>query len=163
MVTLQLLKGLHPGTYLASELQKRKIKPGQLALSIGEYPQTLSAIMKGRRAMNTPLSLKLEQTLGLSEGFLMTLQVYHEIKKQKETLNKKSQPDLSKFRKSLFWDTRLENIDWIAQKNAVIERIMQRGNTQEQEEIKRFYESFELNQWSKKQNQKMKNKSWGHG
>jgi antitoxin HigA-1 len=145
METMELLKGLHPGAYLTSELQKRKIRPGQMALSIGEYPQTLNAIMKGRRAMNTSLSLKLEQALGLSEGFLMTLQVFHDIKKEKETLHKKFQPDLSKFRKSLFWDTRLENIDWIAQKKAVIERIMQRGNTQEQEEIKRFYESVELN------------------
>lgn len=149
METIELLKGLHPGAYLASELQKRKIRPGQLALSIGEYPQTLSAIMKGRRAMNTSLSLKLEQTLGLSEGFLMTLQVYHEIKKEKEALNKKSQPDLKKLRKSIFWDTRLENIDWIAQKNAVIERIIQRGNAQEQEEIKRFYGSKYFNRWIK--------------
>ncbi|MCU0337409.1 MAG: hypothetical protein MUF12_06055 [Sediminibacterium sp.] len=146
METLDLLRGLHPGTYLASELQKRKIKAGQLALSIGEYPQTLSAIMKGRRHMNTPLSLKLEHQLKLPEGLLMTLQVFYEIKKEKETISKKNQPDLSKFRKGIFWDTTLENIDWVTQRRAVIERIMQRGNNQEQEEIKRFYGLNDLDQ-----------------
>lgn len=139
MESIDLLKGLHPGTYLASELQKRKIKAGQLALSIGEYPQTLSAILKGKRHMNTSLSLKLEHQLKLPEGFLMTLQVFYEIKKEKETVTKKIQPDLSKFRRGIFWDTRLENIDWVNQKRAIIERIMQRGNNQEKEEIKRFY------------------------
>ena len=70
---IEILKGLHPGLFLQRELGNRKLKSGQFAESIGEHPQTLSAIIRGRRSMNTPLSLRIEQALGLEEGFLMTL------------------------------------------------------------------------------------------
>lgn len=141
---LSLLKGIHPGIYLSKELEKRHIRPGQFALSLGEYPQTLSAIMNTRRGMNTPLSLKIEQALGLPEGFLMSLQIFHEIKQEKEKRNKSLKPDLSKFRKGLFWDTDIDNIDWIAQKRAVLMRINERGNEQEKAEIIRFYQQPEV-------------------
>lgn len=52
--TLEIVKGIHPGFMLERELKKRKLSKGQFALSIREYPQTLSAIMKGKRSMNTP-------------------------------------------------------------------------------------------------------------
>jgi plasmid maintenance system antidote protein VapI len=139
MNQLDKLKGIHPGIYLADLLKKRHIRPGQFALSIGEYPQTLNAIMKGRRAMNTPLSLKIEKSLNLDEGFLMTLQVFHDIRLEKTKKRQLIKPDLSLFRKGLFWDTDPEKIDWIAQKKAIINRIMERGNEQEKNAIEMFY------------------------
>ena len=48
-------------------------------------------------------------------------------------------PNLSLIRKSVFWDTDISQIDWDKQKNAVIRRIMERGNTLEIHEIKQFY------------------------
>lgn len=48
-------------------------------------------------------------------------------------------PDLSKLRPGLFWDTDITKIDWLHQRRAVIERVTQRGNAEEIEEIKRFY------------------------
>ena len=77
--TIEILKGVHPGVFLQRELNKQKLKSGHFAESIGEHPQTLSAIIRGRRSMNTSLSLRIERALGLEEGFLMTLQVYFDI------------------------------------------------------------------------------------
>jgi len=88
--------------------------------------------------MNTALALKIEKTLGLEEGFLMVLQVYHDIEKEKMNINS-GQPDLSKIRPVLFWDTEFENINWILQKQAVIKRVYERGNDEEKNEILRFY------------------------
>lgn len=48
-------------------------------------------------------------------------------------------PDLSKLRTILFWDTRIELIDWLRYKRAVIERVFERGDEQEKEEVVRFY------------------------
>lgn len=48
-------------------------------------------------------------------------------------------PDLSKLRPGLFWDTDINQVDWIGQKRAVIERVIERGNEVEKSEIKRFY------------------------
>jgi plasmid maintenance system antidote protein VapI len=134
-----LLKGIHPGLVLDRKLKERNLAKGPFALSISEYPQTLGAITKGKRHMNTALALKIEQALGLEEGYLMTLQVFYEIKEEKRRQQGDAHPDLSRIRRGLFWDTDINKIDWQAQKRAVIERILLRGDEQEKAEIKRFY------------------------
>ena len=95
--------------------------------------------------MNTALALKLEKALGLEEGFLMILQVFYDIKREKQK-EQHPTPDLSKFRKVIFWDTRLEPIDWERQYKAVIKRIFARGNEKEKEEITRFYGQEKINE-----------------
>lgn len=136
---IEILKGLHPGVFLQYELDKQNLKSGKFAESIGEHPQTLSAIIRGRRSMNIPLSLRIENALNLEEGLLMTLQVYYDIAQEKLKLVKKNKPDLSKFRSVLFWDTSLENIDFDEHKQYVINRVFERGLDVEIEEIVRFY------------------------
>jgi antitoxin HigA-1 len=136
--SISVLKGLHPGIVLERELKHRKLSKGRFAISIQEFPQTLVSITKGKRRMNTALALRIEKALNLEEGFFILLQVYHDIaieKKKQQT----SVPDLSKLRPTLFWDTRLEKIDWEKQKKAVLKRVNERGNEQEKQEIHRFY------------------------
>lgn len=136
---IEILKGVHPGLYLQRELDKRKLKSGRFAESIGEHPQTLSAIIRGRRSMNTPLSLRIEQALGLEEGFLMTLQVFYDIAEEKRQLSRNNHPDLSKYSHTLFWDTTFENIDWNEHSSYIINRVFERGNEEEILETIRFY------------------------
>lgn len=118
-------------------LREKGIRKRHLALTIQEFPQTISSITRGARGMNTGLSIKLEEALELEEGFFMTLQVFYDIKLVRETLS--STPDLKKLRKVLFWDTDMSKIDWQKQSKAVIQRVFERGNPQEQAEIIRFY------------------------
>lgn len=139
---LDIVKGVHPGKMIERELLKRNISKRQFALSIEEHPQTLGAIIKGNRKMNTHLSLKIEDKLDFEEGFLMTLQVFYDIKQAKKDPNYK--PDLSKLNRITFWDTTFEKIDWKLMKRAVIQRVFSYGNDIEQEEIKRFYGEDEV-------------------
>jgi antitoxin HigA-1 len=139
---LKSFKGVPPGAYLDWLLKKRGIPKSRLALEVGEYPQTLGAIIKGKRKLNTLLALRIEKNLGLEEGFLMQLQIFHEIKE--ENLRTQRKPDISKFRPSLFWDTNINTIDWIKFKRAIIERVLQRGNDREIEEIGKFYGADEV-------------------
>ena len=136
---IEILKGIHPGLFLRRELNNRKLKSGQFAASIGEHPQTLSAIIRGRRSMNTPLALRIEKALGFDEGFLMILQVYYDIEEEKRKLSAEYRPDLTKFRSAIFWDTTLDRIDFAAHSHYVINRIFERGNDEEITEIIRFY------------------------
>lgn len=141
---IEILKGIHPGLVLERKLQERGLKKGRVAIAVHEFPQTITDITKGRRGMNTALSLKLEQELGLEEGFFMTLQVFYEIKKIKEEKakdlkRKKIAPELSKFRPALFWDTDINKIDWERQYKAVIKRVLERGNDIEKAALKSFY------------------------
>ena len=134
---LEIIKGVHPGKFLERELKKHIINNRQFALSIGEHPQTIGAIINGKRRMNIALSLKIEEKLQLEEGFLMTLQLHYDIKLSKFDPDYK--PDLSKIRKITFWDTTLETIDWKKMKRSVIERIFSYGEEEEQKEIIKFY------------------------
>ncbi len=142
---LSILKGIHPGFVLERELKKRQLRKGSFALQIQEYPQTLTTITKGRRDMNIALALKIEHTLGIEEGYFMILQVYYDIEKEKKKQNH-SLPDLSIIRPILFWDTKIEKIDWQKQKKAIIKRIFERGNDMEKNEIIRFYGNDTVNQ-----------------
>lgn len=136
---LEILKGIHPGLALDRILKERNLPKGRFALLINEYPQTLGAITNGKRSMNTALALKIEQELGLTEGFFMTLQVFYDIKLEKKRLSVTTQSDFPKLRPGLFWDTDIEKIDWQKQKRAVIQRVFERGNDEEKAEIIRFY------------------------
>ena len=135
---LNQLKGIHPGLVLNRELNKRHLRKGAFALSLQEYPQTLTAITKGKRGMNTALSLKIERALGLEEGYFMILQVYYKIEEEKRKQNK-SWTNLPQLRPVLFWDTKMESLDWEKQKKAIIKRVFERGNDIEKNEIIRFY------------------------
>lgn len=137
--TISIIKGIHPGLILERELKKRKLPKGAFALSINEFPQTIATITKGKRRMNPALSLKIERALGLEEGYFMVLQAYNDIAQEKKSLSESYHPELSKFRSVVFWDTDMNGIDWEDNKLAVINRVFERGNEQEIQEIIRFY------------------------
>jgi plasmid maintenance system antidote protein VapI len=136
---LSILKGLHPGFFLEHELKKKRLSKRQFAISLAEHPQTIGTITKGKRDMNTSLSLKVEQALGLEEGFLMMLQTFYDIKLEKEKNRDKKKPNLDLIRPILFWDVKFDRIDWDQHKEFIIERIFERGNEVEQDEIEKFY------------------------
>lgn len=144
---IDIIKGIHPGIIIDRDLQKRHLTKVAFAEMIGDYPSRITEIVKGRRKLNLPLSLKIEQALGYQTGFLMTLQLHYEIKRLAETNTAK--PDLSKFTPSLFWDTTIDKIDWQRHKRAVIERVMSRGNEEQKEEIRRFYGDSEIEKYAR--------------
>ena len=135
---IEKYKGIHPGIILERELKKRFLQKRPFALSIGEHPQTLYTITKGKRKLSVALALKIEEKLGLEEGTLALLQTHFDIKEQK--LKKECYtPNLSLIRKSLFWDTDITKIDWEKHNKAVIIRIFERGNEIEKQELINFY------------------------
>lgn len=138
MKTLLKYKGIHPGIVLRRELKKRSLKQRPFALAIDEHPQTLNAITKGNRNLNTALALKIEKKLGFEEGALAILQTYYDIRLEKQKQQTET-PKLPLVRKSLFWDTDINQIDWQKQYKAVIKRVYERGNETEKNEILRFY------------------------
>lgn len=153
MIAVEKYKGIHPGFVLKRELEKRNLKQRPFALSLNEHPQTLNAITKGKRHLNTALALKIEKALGMKEGTLVLLQAYHDIQLEKAKLNTKT-PDLSKIRKILFWDTDFEKLDWNQQYKAIIRRVFNRGNETEKKVIKDFYGLEKINKALVSENRK---------
>lgn len=141
---ITLLKGIHPGIILERELKKRKIPKRRIALTIGEFPQLLGDITKGKRRINPVLSIKLGDILGIDESFFSVLQAYYDIEQQKKKQARNKLPDLKLLRSVLFWDTDINSIDWEKNKTSVIRRIFERGNDHEIPEIIRFYGEKEV-------------------
>lgn len=136
---IELIKGIHPGIILERELKKRKLPKRRLAILIGEYPQLLGDITKGKRRINPSLSIRLGNTLGVDESLFSLLQTYFDIEQEKKKQALQNKPDLSKLRTVLFWDTDINSINWKKNKTSIIKRVFERGNEQELEEIIRFY------------------------
>ncbi|TDE47959.1 transcriptional regulator [Flavobacterium sp. GT3P67] len=152
-------KGIHPGAVLERELDKRNLAQRPFALSLMEHPQTFNAIIKGKRDMNTGIAIKIENALGLEEGTLVILQAYYDIKKEKQKFLHVARPDITHLRKSLFWDTDINAINWEKQSGAVIRRIFERGNITEKKEIIKFYGASTIKPIVKEMILKNKNKA----
>ncbi len=87
-----------------------------------------------------PLALKIEKQSGWQEGALSILQTWHDIEKEKQKQKVGSKlPDLSKLRKTLFWDTDIQRIDLDKQFKAIIRRVFERGSDAEKQEMEKFY------------------------
>lgn len=135
---LEILKGIAPGSVIEHELLKKDITQRELAKRINAHYQTINAIVMGRRKLTTDLALKIEDALGFPEGFLLMLQVYYDIEQHKNP-KMEEQSATPNIRPIIFWDTDYEKIDWARHKRAIINRVLERGNQAEIEELTRFY------------------------
>ncbi|MDR1402302.1 MAG: HigA family addiction module antidote protein [Tannerellaceae bacterium] len=136
---IEIVKGVHPGKIIERDLKKRHITQRALATAIGIRYQTLDAIISGTRNITLEVSLNIEKALGYEEGFLLILQDYYQIAVFKKKQSKKKYTHSPNVRKSLFWDTDFNKIDWEKYRKAVINRVWERGNQEEKEDIARFY------------------------
>lgn len=137
---IDILKGIHPGKIIGRELRKRNTSQRSFAASIGEHSQALNAVITGHRHLTTELAVKLEQAFGYEEGFLLALQAYYDVVEYKRKLATGSVTGTPDIRKSLFWDTDFDKLDWGRYKTAAIQRVLERGDEREKREIARFYD-----------------------
>ena len=135
---LTKIKGVHPGAILRRELKIQGLKGSELANSINEHKQTISAILNKRRDINPKLSIKLSKRFSVDEDYFMILQASYDVKITIES-EIKNTPNINNIRKVIFWDTDINKIDWDKNINSIIKRILERGNQKEINEIISFY------------------------
>ena len=136
---IENIKGMHPGALIKHELNKKKISQRKFAASIDEHWQILNAIINEKRGISLTTALKIEKEFGYQEGFLMILQVYYDIAKQKQKELRDSIKGVPAIRLILLWDTDFDSIDWAVSKESIISRVVERGTEDEIAEIARFY------------------------
>jgi antitoxin HigA-1 len=136
---IKVLKGIAPGLVLERELQKRGLPKNKFAQSIGEYPQVLGDIVKGKRRISPRIALKLDRELDKEEGYFLILQAFHDTAEERRRMDEENQQELPRLRTILFWDTDMGNLNWQKHKRAIILRVLERGNTFEKQELIRFY------------------------
>jgi addiction module HigA family antidote len=136
---IDILKGIHPGKIIERDLKKKHLTQRALSKIVKVPYQTINAIIAGKRNLTTELALNIEKTLGYDEGFLLILQSYFFISAHKDKISREKYLTPPNIRKSLFWDTEFDKINWSKYQKAVINRVLERGNEEEQSEIARFY------------------------
>ena len=109
--------------------------------SRSEIPyQRINDFIANRRRISPENSLRLEKALGVDhQCFFYQIQTNYEIFLASSLLSELSQPDKSKYRKALFWDTDFETLDWQRNSDWIIQRVFEYGNKNEIEETIRFY------------------------
>lgn len=132
------VKGVHPGAVLKRELKLLGQKKCELAQELGEFPQTVGAILNEKRGVNPKLSIKLGRKFQVTDDYFMLLQASYDVK-QAHVVAESQLPDLSKIRRVLFWDTNFDKIDWDKNRKPVLKRVFERGNEEEIAEMIRFY------------------------
>ena len=137
--SIENLKGMHPGALIKHELNRKKISQRKFAASIDEHWQILNAVINEKRGISLGTALKVEKEFGYDEGFLMILQVYYDIEKQKQKQIRSTLKGVPAIRRIIFWDTDFDSIDWAASKESVISRVLERGTEEEIAEIARYY------------------------
>ena len=135
---IKKIKGIHPGAILRRELKTQGLKGSELARSIDEHKQTISAILNKRRDINPKLSIKLSKLFNVDEDYFMILQASYDVKIAIAS-EIKITPNINNIRKVIFWDTDINKIDWDKNSKSVIKRILERGNQKEINEIISFY------------------------
>jgi antitoxin HigA-1 len=137
--SIDTYKGIHPGKVINQRLKQIHQSQRAFARTINEHSQTINAVIMGRRSLTTELSVKIERALGFEEGFLLTLQAYYNVAEYKRMEANATIHGVPTIRKSVFWDTDVEKMDWGRYRNAIVQRVLERGNETEKVELARFY------------------------
>jgi len=109
--------------------------------SRSEIPyQRINDFIANRRRISPDNSLRLEKALGIDyQCFFYQIQTNYEIYVATSHFLEQSQPDKSKYRKALFWDTDFETLDWRRNSDWIIQRVFEYGNESEIGETIRYY------------------------
>ena len=71
---------IHPGEFLADELEELNMSAAQLAAALHVPPNRIYQILKGQRALTADTALRLSQWLGTSAEMWLNLQKLYELR-----------------------------------------------------------------------------------
>jgi addiction module HigA family antidote len=71
---------IHPGEFLADELEALNMTASQLAAALHVPPNRIYQILKGQRALTADTALRLSQWLGTSAEMWLNLQKLYELR-----------------------------------------------------------------------------------
>ena|SRR5579859_7306526 len=71
---------IHPGKFLADELEALNMNPTQLAEALHVPPNRIYQILQGKRAITADTALRLSQWLGTSAEIWLDLQKLYELR-----------------------------------------------------------------------------------
>lgn len=80
---------LHPGNILKKELAARGLKKNFFAEKLGMHASQLSDLLSGKRHVNAPLAIKLEELLDIDAAFWMRVQSAYDLESARDEIRLK--------------------------------------------------------------------------
>ena len=77
---------IHPGKFLADELEALDLTPTQLAAALNVPPNRIYQLLAGKRALTADTALRLSQWLGTSAELWLNLQKLYELRLAEQTM-----------------------------------------------------------------------------
>ena len=88
MVTNMVREPIHPGEFLADELEEIKITATELSRQLGVPANRISQIIRGKRDISADTALRLGQFFGTGPELWLNLQKAYDLDKAKAVLEK---------------------------------------------------------------------------
>ena len=137
MDIIKTYQGIPPREIIEDEIRHRMISQRSFAKLLGEHPQVLNDILKGKRKIAISLSMKLDDAFGFKKGTFWILQAYYEAEEYIIPTMAKLPP----IRKVVFWDIDINKLDPVKNKVFIINRINERGSKEEKKLIQEYYDN----------------------
>lgn len=136
---------LPAGAVLGHILKQQDMTQRQLSAATGILPQRINDYISGKRRISAEASLLLEQALSIkTKGFFYIIQANHDIHDAITLHSEDAIPDLTRIKKSIFWDTDISRLNWNSNRKSIIRRVFEYGDEQAIKEIIRFYGKNEV-------------------
>ena len=111
-------------------MQKERLSQRELARRSGIVPQRINDLLSERRRITADMSIKLEKALVIPHtGYFYIIQANHDVYLVEKQLQ--THPIANTFRKELFWDTDKSGLDWVSNRQWIIQRVFEYGNDKE--------------------------------
>ncbi len=131
-------RSIPPGVILSRVLKKRGIRNSTFAQAVGIYAQSWHAMARGLRPIPLEPSLRMDRFLDYPVGTVARLQLEFEIWNAARSFQAVP-PELQTLRRSLFWDTTWEKLDWERNSDAIIRRVQEYGSPSEKDLVVAYY------------------------
>ena len=79
-------RAIHPGVYLAQEIEARGMTQAELSRRMGRPVQVINEIVRCKKSISAETALGLEQVLGTSARTWMNLQTNYQLVKARQRL-----------------------------------------------------------------------------
>jgi addiction module HigA family antidote len=83
------LPAVHPGEFLADELEALNMSARKFAAHIDVPPNAITTIIKGERGISAEMALRLGRVFATGERYWMNLQSHYEVKIAREKMAEK--------------------------------------------------------------------------
>lgn len=137
--TAERYKKIPIGIIIKKDLRQRRMSQKELARIIGISYGSLNHAINGRRLFNVEEGDRIDSFFQYESGFVISVQLSNESERRANKMANDHQISPPRIRSCVFWDTTLNQLDWIRHRKFITERVAVYGNEEEKQAVEEYY------------------------